>query len=145
MRVKLRGTLIHREEGKMLEIVPASIVSAESAPQRSSQINELGEASLSGEIVDTKCYLGVMNPGQGKVHRDCAARCLSGGIPPALVTRDFDGNNRLFLLTDASGQALPKEAFLDKVGQPVSIRGQAWESQGLYFLRTNASSIVPLP
>jgi hypothetical protein len=28
--------------------------------------------TLTGEIVDSKCYLGVMNPGQGKVHRDCA-------------------------------------------------------------------------
>jgi hypothetical protein len=35
---------------------------------------DLGEVQLTGEIVDSKCYFGVMNPGNGKVHRDCAVR-----------------------------------------------------------------------
>jgi hypothetical protein len=35
----------------------------------------LGEFDLVGEIVDSKCYLGNMNPGNGKVRRDCAVRC----------------------------------------------------------------------
>ena len=45
-------------------------------------MTDLDTFTLIGEIVDSKRYLGVMNPGNGKVHRDCAVRCLSGGIPP---------------------------------------------------------------
>jgi hypothetical protein len=70
----------------MIEIVPNSIA----APPQSANIaapptRDLGERILIGEIVDTKCFLGVMNPGEGKVPRECAALCLSGGIPRALL------------------------------------------------------------
>ncbi len=43
---------------------------------------------LMGEIIDPKCYFGVMKPGKGKIHRSCAVRCISGGIPPVLATND---------------------------------------------------------
>jgi len=144
-RVRLRGTLIHRAEGHMLEIEPGSVSHVQGTPVPPGQVHDLGLLTLNGEIVDTKCYLGVMNPGEGKVHHDCAARCLSGGIPPALVTRDLDGGARLFLLLGEDGRPLPKPDFLQQVGQPVSIQGQAVESQGLYYLRTSASAIHPLP
>ena len=101
--------------------------------------------ALVGEIVDSKCFLGVMNPGEGKVHRDCAARCLSGGIPPAMLTSDLDGARRLVLLVGENGQSLPKTDYLQRVGQPVSVHGQIIESAGLFYIRTNAASIAPLP
>ena len=44
--------------------------------------------TLTGEIVDSKCYLGAMNPGAGGAA--CAGLCLIGGIP-AFVTRDRAG------------------------------------------------------
>jgi len=42
----------------------------------------LGTQTLVGEIVDSKCFLGVMNPGQLTTHRACAIRCISGGVRP---------------------------------------------------------------
>jgi len=144
-RVRLRGTLIHRPEGHMLEILPGSLTTVEGVSSPASQFRELGAATLTGEIVDTKCFLGVMNPGEGKVHRDCAARCLSGGIPPALVSSGLDGTARLYLLLSASGQPLAKADFLQKVGRPVSINGQVLESQGLYYICTKAENIETLP
>jgi hypothetical protein len=145
-RVRLRGTLIHRGEEHMIEIEPGSVSTVQGSSVRSGlQVQDLGLVTLSGEIVDTKCYLGVMNPGEGKVHRDCAARCLSGGIPPALVTSDFGGTSLLFLLLGEDGRPLAKPDFLQRIGQPVSIQGQAFASRGLYYLRTNTSGIQPLP
>jgi hypothetical protein len=76
-----------------------------------------------GEIVDSKCYGGVMNPGRGKVHRDCAVRCLSGGIPPVLVSENEAGDTTLYLLVDFDGSQLPREKFLDRVAEPVEIAG----------------------
>jgi hypothetical protein len=143
--VRLRGTLIHRGEDRMLEVQPGSLSILDPALAFSSSPKDLGAAKLTGEIVDTKCFLGVMNPGQGKVHRDCAARCLSGGIPPALVSRDLDGASRLLLLLGENGQPLPKGAFLQRVGRPVSIRGQLFKAQGVYYLRTSGASIETLP
>jgi hypothetical protein len=88
----------------------------------------LGTFALSGEIVDGKCYLGVMNPGSGKVHRDCAARCLSGGVPILFVTNNFRGEPAVLQLTDSGRKPLSKAAFLDHVGQPVRLRGTIVES-----------------
>jgi hypothetical protein len=142
--VRLRGTLIHRTEGKMIEIEPSSIQDLGESADRKGRPRDLGFATLSGEIVDTKCFLGVMNPGEGKVHRDCAARCLSGGIPPALVSSDFDGLQRLFLLVGDDGKPLLKSGFLQRAGRPVAISGRIFESQGLYYLSTNEVRIQAL-
>jgi hypothetical protein len=143
--LRLRGTLIHRAEGQMIEVEPGSLDGEGNSAMQLREAKNLGDATLRGELVDTKCYLGVMNPGEGKVHRDCAARCLSGGIPPALVTRDIDGSNRIVLLTGEDGQPLSKATFLQMTGQPVAIHGRVFELQGLYYLRARALDIVALP
>ena len=62
-----------------------------------------------GELVDTKCFLGVMRPATGKVHRGCAVRCLSGGAPPALLVRDEQGNGVALLLASLNDQPLDIE------------------------------------
>ena len=61
---------------------------------------------LTGELVDTKCWLGVMRPSSGKVHRACAVRCLAGGVPPGLAVRGEEGKERLVLLTGPEGRKL---------------------------------------
>ncbi len=143
--IRLKGTLISRREGHMIEIVPGSpIAEARDSPPLSGE-HDLGVRDLSGEIVDSKCFLGVMNPGEGKVHRECAALCLRGGIPPALFTRDLDGSPKILLLTDSSGSPLPQSAYLQRVGQPVRIHGHAVLSNGLYYLRSEADNIFALP
>src|SRR6516162_2493587 len=98
--VRLKGQLIYREHGTMIEIEPGSIAPLNSPPTPKAPAVALGTVTVSGEIVDSKCYLGVMNPGNGKVHRDCAARCISGGIPPIFVTLDGE---RQFVLVGPDG------------------------------------------
>ena len=120
-RVRLAGARISRDVGAMLELRPDSVQPAESgapAPERVA----LGHVALTGEIVDSKCYLGAMNPGEGKVHRDCAARCISGGIPAAFIARDSRGQTQFILLTGAGGRALSRDV-LDYVAEPVRIAG----------------------
>jgi hypothetical protein len=143
--VRLRGALIYRDNQTMIELVSGSISVLENTGQPREAVAKLGEFVLAGEIVDTKCYLGVMNPGNGKVHRDCAVRCLSGGIPPALVTRDLNGTPAILLLTDTQNNPLPREVFLRRVGQPVRIRGKVLRSGDTLFLKTEPKEISPLP
>jgi len=82
--VRLKGTLIYRGNQTMIEVVSGSIAVGGIAEAPPAVEKMLGVFELDGEIVDGKCYLGVMNPGSGKVHRDCATRCLSGGVPSCL-------------------------------------------------------------
>jgi len=119
----LKGSLIERKHDRMIEVVPASI-SVDTSPflATPSRTFDLGPMTLRGEIVDTKCHLGVMNPGEHKVHRDCAARCISGGVPPAFLARDASGDSRVLLLVGNDGRALSKEV-LPFVAEPLEVSG----------------------
>ena len=112
----------------MIELVNDSIAASAEMRQVPAPATNLGTFTLTGEIVDSKCYLGVMNPGNGKVHRDCAVRCLSGGIPPIFATNDFRGVPATLLLTGATGRPLPKETFLNLVAQPVRVHGNVLQT-----------------
>jgi hypothetical protein len=121
--VELRGSLIYRGDEAMIEVVPGSIVeSSDRSGAYPTTGLELGDHTLVGEIVDSKCYLGVMKPGREKTHRACAVRCLSGGIPPLLRVADDDGEPIHLLLVDEKGGALGRR-ILDRVAEPVAVTG----------------------
>ena len=139
-RVRLRGSLIYRDTDKMIELSAGSASVAGSAPAFSGpELLDLGPVTLAGEIVDSKCYLGVMNPGSGKVHRACAARCVSGGIPPALAVKDSSGKLRLLLLTGSDGRALSREV-LDFMAEPVEITGRLRRSLDTLILSADPTT-----
>jgi hypothetical protein len=121
--VKFTGARIIRGGDHMIEMAPGTLT-AGGAGVPAQPPEALGEVQLTGEIVDSKCYLGVMNPGDGKVHRDCAVRCISGGIPPAFLVRDSSGNLVTVLLANW------KRVLLDHVAEPVTIRGHLSRSAG---------------
>ena len=119
--VELKGKLIYRPEQTMIEVMPGTVLREGVAAPTSTAATTGRLVTIRGEIVDSKCHTGVMNPGSGKVHRDCAVRCLSGGVPPVLV--EDDAPNRLFLLTNANADRLPARTFLDRVAEPVEVTG----------------------
>lgn len=131
--VQLRGSLIYRDGQTMVELVPGSVQALRKEPAAVS-FATLGEVTLTGEIVDSKCFLGVMNPGRTKVHRDCAARCISGGIPPAFVTADG-----FYLLVGGDGRAVQHEV-LDWVGETIEVTGTVLCSGETLILRAEPTS-----
>jgi hypothetical protein len=141
-RVRLQGQLIYREGGAMVEITPGSITVVDTAPANPETTRDLGAVTVTGEIVDSKCYLGVMNPGQGKVHRDCAARCLSGGIPPIFVTNN-EGDQ--FLLVDREGRALGHDALREFVAEPLTIHGELLQRGESRLLKIDARALHHRP
>ncbi len=118
--VRLRGELIYREARTMIEIEPGSITAVSSGPGTETEALDLGPVTFTGEIVDSKCYLGVMNPGIGKVHRDCASRCLSGGIPPLFIEQK---SGKQFILVAQGGKAIPYESLKAFIAEPLTISG----------------------
>jgi hypothetical protein len=130
--VHLRGSLIYRDSQTMVEVVPGSIQVLTRQPAVA-RFATLGAVRLTGEIVDSKCYLGVMNPGRTKVHRDCAARCISGGIPPAFVTTDG-----FYLLVGGDGRPLHREV-LEWVGETIQVEGEVQRSGETLIFRAEPS------
>jgi hypothetical protein len=101
---------------------------------------DLGERVLRGEIVDSKCHLGVMNPGEGKAHKACAIRCISGGAPPLLRVREPQDDARYFLLAGEDGREVGRE-LLDFVAEPVEIHGRAERHDDVYVLRIEPGAV----
>ena len=82
----------------------------------------LGELSLVGEILDSKCWFGAMRPSSGKVHKACASLCIRGGIPPAFFARGSAGQGALMIMT-SDGRAYGP-GLLSLVADPVRLTGK---------------------
>lgn len=137
--VTLRGKRIARGDREMIEVVEGSVAraSAPDAPAPASSIENLGSWTLNGEIVDGKCFMGVMNPGRLDVHRACAIRCISGGIPPLLYARDASGREAQILLVSSTGAPVGRD-LLDLVARPVAVTGRLERRDDLFFLYADA-------
>ena len=109
----------------MLEVTPETITILNQPASQQSPTPPLQSPlpiTLRGEIIDSKCYLGAMNPGERKTHRTCAIHCLRGGIPAAFLARDLAGKEAVLLLTDPDGAPL-NQTILDFVAEPVEATG----------------------
>lgn len=148
-RVTLIGTRIVRGTRTMVEVEPASLVAGERAEPRLTAAAMRTESfggqpvKVRGEIVDSKCFLGVMVPGSGKPHKDCASLCLRGGIPPALWVHDQSGQSSLLLLTGTSGEPVGAQA-LDVVGEAIDMTGTIERQGGWLVLRTDPTTWQPV-
>jgi hypothetical protein len=130
--VRLSATRIIRESTTMLEVVPGSIARGDT-PAAASPEGEGRRGTFTGEIVDSKCFLGVMNPGRLEVHRACARRCIAGGIPPMLFGHDEQGHELHLVLVDSSGGAI-NDRVANLVGYQVEIDGSVVRRDGLDYL-----------
>ena len=141
--VRITGSLIEREHDHMIELRSLAMVTGVTLPAVE-PLRSLGPIVLSGEIVDSKCHLGVMKPGEGPTHRDCAVRCLLGRITPMVAAYSKGpgprGLHGRLALVDPAGRAF--DAPLDTlVGRPVVIRGELLSRGPLRFLATTPAAI----
>jgi hypothetical protein len=140
--VIVRGQRISRDGNEMLEIASIAESARPGGPSGAAPGGPSGaapgaEVVLRGEIVDSKCFLGVMTPGQGKTHRACASLCLRGGIPPALLVEDRAGASRLVLLVSPAGDAVDPSLVADRAFEPTEMAGTLSRVDGWWVLRTD--------
>lgn len=144
LEVTLRGTLVYHDgkalfeltegEDSLVEILPASQTTPPDVKTES-----LGRTVVRGEIVDSKCYFGVMKPGLGKPHRSCAIRCIAGGIPPVLMVRNAEGEADYLLLVGPSGEPVNDE-ILQKIAIPVEVEGELERFDDWLLMRVDPGS-----
>lgn len=146
VRVRLRGVLVHRDDQTLLDVVPGSIHAIADPPPpgeaatQAATIEDLGERTLIGEIVDAKCHFGVMRPGSGKTHRACAARCIASGSPPMLQVHDGASGRTLYLLlVGADGRTLGSE-LLPWIAEPIAVTGRVVRHDELLVLEAEPSA-----
>lgn len=116
-----KGYLIYGDGKLLLQVNEAAeiVVSADQNEHESTGIMFMGEQKITGEIIDPKCFFGVMKPGEGKAHRDCAIRCIAGGIPPILKV----AGGKYLLLTGDRAEPINSQV-LSLVGDQITLSGK---------------------
>ena len=81
--------------------------------------------TLSGEVVDTGCYLS--HGARGEKHVDCASKCINQGMPMGLLT----DNGVLYLITMNHDNADPYNNLKAQAGKKVQITGTIMTRNGM--------------
>jgi len=136
----IEGNLIYYNGKTLLQITDEEKVKLAGEKGKIPSKKEISNMTLEGEIIDPKCYFGVMKPGFGKIHRSCAVRCVSGGIPPVLATTDQNNISEYYLLTDLKGKPINNEV-LPYIGKPSKIKGLVEKMEDWYILKMSIDDI----
>jgi hypothetical protein len=145
--VSLAGVLIDHPSRTLIEVVDGSVEELEIGPDGNRLVSDfpesgdLGEVVLFGEVVDSKCYAGVMKPGRGKTHRDCAVRCIAGGIPAVFVVETTHGSMLTLDLVDEEGSPMGTK-LLDRVAEPLEVKGRVLRRGDRLVLKAPVSAFV---
>ena len=108
------------------------------------KLEAVADTTMLGEIIDPKCYLGAMNPGEGKPHRACAILCIRGGIMPMLTFKGKARQQQYAVLQGEKGEAI-NEQITKYVAEPVSMSGKLFKFDNWYVFYANPNTgIKPL-
>lgn len=134
-QVKLNGFLIYGDGKTLLQVNDEHDIKLMNGSINGTTAFETERRTISGEIVDPKCYFGVMKPGEGKAHRSCAIRCIAGGIPPILKT---DSAGYMLIVGEDNKPVSPEIANF--VGDQVTLTGFAteWNDWTIFQIDTEA-------
>ena len=165
--ITFKGKLLYGDGKALLELDPAyqennllpkiSKAKSSSTETRVRETDELAIQELIGEIIDPKCYFGVMKPGEGLLHKSCAIRCISGGIPPLLRVKNKENESTLsnknsvldkaksvkynyYLLLGKDGAKINQQ-ILQFVAEEVKIKGKVKKTSGWRYLYINPEEI----
>lgn len=139
--LRIDGNLIYYNGKTLLQITDEEKVSLVQDKKPTLPLyTMLSEMTFTGEIIDPKCYFGVMKPGKGKIHRSCAVRCISGGIPPVLVTTNANSVSEYFLITTTKGEPINSE-ILPYIGKPSKLKGKVKKFDDWYVLELDINAI----
>ena len=141
---KIHGTRVTRDGVDALELTEEANAFEQIAATNlaTPNLKQLGIQTLRGEIIDPKCYLGAMNPGEGKPHRSCAIRCISGGIMPMLTYQENNEKKYAVLLGENGEKINPH--VLDFVAEPIAIEGKLVQYENWNCFYINPKNIKRL-
>jgi len=105
-------------------------------------------ATVRGEILDLGCYLA--RGLRGPMHRDCALKCLSSGVPMGLITAD----SLVYLLTQVHGRAMAPAGYTNPdmfqqckqwPAMNVEVSGWTFERKGVRIMEVSKAALLPAP
>ncbi len=91
---------------------------------------------VSGEIIDTWCYITEIMYALGTAHHQCAIWCASGGIPVSV--KGDDGKVYVVLKIEDDTTSVTNERILRIQSHQVTVEGDLYERDGVNYLLITA-------
>lgn len=141
--VQVKGALFKRGDLQVMNTRQARPIPAPAIAPIPAAGVQLGPMSLVGEIVDGKCFSGVMKPGAGKTHSGCAIRCISGGVPAVFHVQNAGDQSLDFVLVDRHGKSV-NNRVLPLIARSLRIDGEVTQYDNLLVLQAEPDRYLPL-
>ncbi len=88
--------------------------------------------TITGEIIDTWCYVTEIMFGEGTAHHQCATWCAVGGIPVSVLGKD--GNVYVVLKVEGDGTNVGNPRIIKIQTHQVTVDGDLYERDGVKYL-----------
>ena len=82
------------------------------------------KVTVSGEIIDTWCYVTEIMYGLGTAHHQCAVWCAVGGIPVSVLGED--GNVYVVLKVEGDDTSVANENIINIQTRKVTVNGDLY-------------------
>ena len=115
---------------KLLSMVAALALALFTVP--GAQAAAAKRVSITGEIVDTWCYVTEIMYGLGTAHHQCAVWCAVGGIPVSVLGED--GNVYVVLKVEGDDTSVANPRIISIQTHKVTVNGDLYERDGVKYL-----------
>ena len=88
--------------------------------------------TVTGEVIDTWCYVTEIMYAKGTAHHQCAVWCAVGGIPVSIA--DKDGNVYVVLKVEGDGANVANPRIIKIQTHQVTVVGDLYERDGVKYL-----------
>ncbi len=88
--------------------------------------------TITGELIDTWCYVTEIMYGEGTAHHQCAVWCAVGGIPVSV--RGDDGNVYMVLKVEDDDSNVANPRIINSQTHQVTVDGDLYERDGVRYL-----------
>ncbi|WP_350334648.1 hypothetical protein [Coralliovum pocilloporae] len=90
---------------------------------------------ITGEIIDTWCYVTEIMFAEGTAHHQCAIWCAVGGIPVSI--KDKDGNIYMVLKLEEDTSSVANPKIITIQTHEVTVDGDLYERDGVKYIFVN--------
>ena len=97
-----------------------------------SQAGAMKRVQVTGEVIDSWCYLSEIMYGLGTAHHQCALWCAAGGIPTGILGED--GRVYVVLKLGDDSRSVANPAIMEIQTHKVTVDGNLIERDGINYL-----------
>ncbi len=111
----------------------AALISAAMAAPATAATAE--RVKLTGEVIDSWCYITEIMYAEGSAHHQCALWCAAGGVPVGIL--GDDGQVYMVLKLGSDDTSVANPAILRIQSHRVTVDGSVYERDGIKYIVVN--------